>query len=291
MTDAMARQHIQRWTGQLVAPEYLGAHVSAPRSHQTGRTLSLDFRAATAFFLAFGIEWDLTAGDARRARGARRLVSRCTRSTGRCCTPAGPSGSTRPTPPSTPTASSRRTGTAPLLCHVQLDESTHNRGCTLRLPGLRPDATYRLEWLGPGRPAGHVDEPRPARRRARPAAHRHRSAAGRPRALDAAPAPRDRPADPRHPRRRREVEAVGQRRSVTRSRQGRTTRRSRASAPTAHEADQGLRGRRPRRTLSSSSSSNVFMLPPARVPPDVLAWTVIAATIAKVTPVRLGSTA
>ena len=50
MTDALARQHIQRWTTQLVAPEYVGAHVSAPTSHTTGRTLPLDFRAATALF-------------------------------------------------------------------------------------------------------------------------------------------------------------------------------------------------------------------------------------------------
>ncbi|MDX6327533.1 MAG: alpha-galactosidase, partial [Nocardioidaceae bacterium] len=60
MTDALARQHIQRWTTQLVAPEYVGAHVSSPRSHTTGRSLSLDFRAATALFGSFGIEWDLT---------------------------------------------------------------------------------------------------------------------------------------------------------------------------------------------------------------------------------------
>src|SRR5262249_55510886 len=60
MTDALARQAIQRWTSLLVAPEYLGAHVSAPTSPISGRTLSLDFRAATALFGAFGIEWDLT---------------------------------------------------------------------------------------------------------------------------------------------------------------------------------------------------------------------------------------
>ncbi|MCY1143688.1 alpha-galactosidase [Actinoplanes sp. Pm04-4] len=59
--DALARQAIQRWTTQLVPPEYLGAHVSSPRSHQTRRTLPLDFRAATALFGHFGIEWDLTA--------------------------------------------------------------------------------------------------------------------------------------------------------------------------------------------------------------------------------------
>ncbi|CAN5392994.1 alpha-galactosidase [soil metagenome] len=61
MTDALSRQAIQRWTGQLVPPEYLGAHVSAPVNHQTGRRLSLDFRAATAFFGSFGVEWDITS--------------------------------------------------------------------------------------------------------------------------------------------------------------------------------------------------------------------------------------
>ena len=60
MTDALSRQHIQRWTGQLVPPEYQGAHVSSPVNHYTGRQLSLDFRAATAFFGSLGIEWDLT---------------------------------------------------------------------------------------------------------------------------------------------------------------------------------------------------------------------------------------
>jgi alpha-galactosidase len=59
--DALARQAIQRWTSQLVPPEYLGAHVSSPRSHQTHRHLPLDFRAGTALFGHFGVEWDLTA--------------------------------------------------------------------------------------------------------------------------------------------------------------------------------------------------------------------------------------
>ena len=58
--DALARQAIQRWTAQLVAPEYLGAHVAANTSHQTHRTLPLDFRAGTSLFGHFGIEWDIT---------------------------------------------------------------------------------------------------------------------------------------------------------------------------------------------------------------------------------------
>jgi alpha-galactosidase len=59
--DALARQAIQRWTAQLIPLEYLGAHVSAGQSHQTRRRLPLDFRAGTALFGHFGVEWDITS--------------------------------------------------------------------------------------------------------------------------------------------------------------------------------------------------------------------------------------
>ena len=59
--DPLSRQHIQRWTGQLVPLEFLGAHVAAARSHQTGRMSSLPFRAATALFGQFGIQWNLAS--------------------------------------------------------------------------------------------------------------------------------------------------------------------------------------------------------------------------------------
>ena len=64
MTDALARQSIQRWTGQLVPPEYLGAHVSAPFSHQTGRYMPMSLRGATALFGHLGIEADITQASA-----------------------------------------------------------------------------------------------------------------------------------------------------------------------------------------------------------------------------------
>ncbi|MCC9741412.1 alpha-galactosidase [Streptomyces sp. MNU89] len=67
--DALERQEIQRWTGLLLPPELIGAHVGASSSHTTGRTHTLDFRAGTAFFGHMGIEWDLTratAGERRR---------------------------------------------------------------------------------------------------------------------------------------------------------------------------------------------------------------------------------
>ncbi len=75
MTDALARQTIQRWTAQLVPAEYLGAHVSAPTNHQTGRQFSLDFRAATAFFGDFGVEWDVTSATPEERRQLARWIS------------------------------------------------------------------------------------------------------------------------------------------------------------------------------------------------------------------------
>ncbi|GAA1449076.1 alpha-galactosidase [Leifsonia poae] len=58
--DPLERQQMQRWTQQLLPPELLGAHVASGRSHTTRRVHDLGFRAATAFFGHFGIEWDLT---------------------------------------------------------------------------------------------------------------------------------------------------------------------------------------------------------------------------------------
>ncbi len=146
MTDALSRQQIQRWTTQLVAPEYLGAHVSAPTSHQTGRTLPLDFRAATAFFYSFGIEWDITRADRddldRLAfwcslyRSHRELLHRGRTVRIDTADPAVIGQAVL--------APDQRSG---LLLHVQLDESLHNRGAALRLPGLDPDRAYRIRRI------------------------------------------------------------------------------------------------------------------------------------------------
>ncbi|NBE85071.1 alpha-galactosidase [Micromonospora rubida] len=59
--DALERLAIQRWTGLLLPPELVGSHVGPERSHTTGRVHDLGFRAATALFGHFGIEWDIGA--------------------------------------------------------------------------------------------------------------------------------------------------------------------------------------------------------------------------------------
>ena len=58
--DPVERQQIQRYTGVLVPPEFLGGHLGAATAHTTGRTSSLSFRLATALFGSAGIEWDLS---------------------------------------------------------------------------------------------------------------------------------------------------------------------------------------------------------------------------------------
>ncbi|MGP4111943.1 alpha-galactosidase [Streptomyces sp. 4N509B] len=58
--DALERQRIQRWTNALIPLELMGTHVGAGLAHTTDRRHPVDFRAGTALFGHFGIEWDLT---------------------------------------------------------------------------------------------------------------------------------------------------------------------------------------------------------------------------------------
>ena len=73
--DALERQSIQRWTQLLLPPELVGSHVGPPKAHTTGRTHDLSFRAATALFGHFGIEWDIaSASDEERAELAEWIA-------------------------------------------------------------------------------------------------------------------------------------------------------------------------------------------------------------------------
>ena len=148
MTEALSRQHIQRWTGQLLAPEYLGAHISAPTSHQTGRTLSLDFRAATALFGSMGIEWDITAAPDDDLDTLAEWIERY-----KAFRPLLHGGRMVRVDVADPSVFAHgvvaHDGASALIAHVQLDESTSNRGVEVRIPGLRRAASYDLSWEGP----------------------------------------------------------------------------------------------------------------------------------------------
>ncbi|MGP3983667.1 alpha-galactosidase [Streptomyces sp. KR80] len=147
--DALERQQIQRWTGLLLPPELLGAHVGAPVSHTTGRTHALDFRAGTALFGHFGIEWDLTeAGPQDRARLAewvaaykelRPLLHRGTVVRGDHSDPAlWVHGVVAPD------------RARAVYALVQTATGVHAPPGRVRLPGLDENASYRVAPLAPG---------------------------------------------------------------------------------------------------------------------------------------------
>lgn len=67
--DPLERLDIQRYTGLVVPPEMMGAHLTSQTVHSTGRVTDADLSAAVAVLAHFGIERDLTtADDAERAR-------------------------------------------------------------------------------------------------------------------------------------------------------------------------------------------------------------------------------
>ena len=150
MTDALARQAIQRWTGQLVPPEYQGAHVSAPFSHQTGRHLPLELRCATALFGHFGIEWDLTeAGEEDLGVLAEWI--------GLYKEHRGLLHSGRVVRLDVPAEAAAwmhgvvaADGSQALMCRVQLDIPGTDRPFGMRIPGLDPARRYRVTDVTPG---------------------------------------------------------------------------------------------------------------------------------------------
>jgi alpha-galactosidase len=148
MTDALARHSIQRWTGQLLAPEYLGAHVSAPFSMYTGRYMPLDFRAATAFFGHFGIEWDIREASAEDLAVLKGWVDlykehRALLHSGRVV--RGDTSDDR----SWTHGVIAQDRSAALMAHVQFEDGLNTTPARMTIPGLLADRDYRIRAVRP----------------------------------------------------------------------------------------------------------------------------------------------
>ncbi len=146
--DPLERQHIQRWTGLLLPPELVGAHVGASPAPTTGRAQRLSFRAATALFGHFGIECDvrqLSPAQAEELAGWVRLyqAERGLLHSGRTvrADSSDPAqwvhGVVSPT---------RDRG---LFAVVGLASSAQAVPAPVRLPGLDPDRRYDVQVVGP----------------------------------------------------------------------------------------------------------------------------------------------
>ena len=157
--DPHERQHMLRWTGQLIPPEYLGSHIASGRSHTTGRHHDLGFRAGTAIFGHLGIEWDLSGGRGRGAGRAARvdhlLQATPRAAAGRRDGPHGHRG---------PRAVGARRGRArpaprAIFAMATMTSSVASTSPPLRLRGLDPERAYRLRPLIVGGVPVRLDQP------------------------------------------------------------------------------------------------------------------------------------
>jgi len=147
--DALERQQIQRWTAALIPWELIGCHVGSEVAHTTGRRHVLDFRAGTAFFGHFGIEWDLTrASPQDRTRLAEWTTAykrfRALLHTGRIVV------GDHPDPALWVHAVVAHDGSEAVYSLTQVATSVASPAGRVRLPGLDPDATYDVRPLPPG---------------------------------------------------------------------------------------------------------------------------------------------
>ncbi|SIN91199.1 alpha-galactosidase [Agromyces cerinus] len=142
--DPIDRQQSNRWTTQLVPPELMGNHIASGASHTTNRLHALSFRAVTALFGHLGVEWDLRhAGEAELAEleGWIRLhkANRELLHGGELVRLDHPDASL------SLNGIVAADGSAGLFAYVSLARASVASPGRIRLPGLLPTATYRVE--------------------------------------------------------------------------------------------------------------------------------------------------
>lgn len=148
--DALERQHIQRWTAMLLPPELIGAHVGPPTAHTTGRTHTLGFRAATALFGHFGVEWDISSASSEDRAALAEVIAlyrrlRSTLHTGAVV------NTDHPDPSATFSGIVATDGSAALFSYAQLTTSGAEAPGVMRFDGLDTDRRYTVR---PVQPAG-----------------------------------------------------------------------------------------------------------------------------------------
>ncbi|HST85844.1 MAG TPA: alpha-galactosidase [Kineosporiaceae bacterium] len=155
--DALERQSIQRWTQLLLPPELIGSHVGPASAHTTGRKHDLSFRAGTALFGHFGIEWDIvSASPQERQELARWIVLykevRHLLHTGRVVR------AEHPDPALSVHGVVAQDGSEALFAIVTTATAVTAPPGRIRLPGLDSDHSYRVVPQPPGdHPVGIID--------------------------------------------------------------------------------------------------------------------------------------
>ena len=147
-----------RWTSQLVPLEMLGSHIASGRSHSTGRVHDMSFRAATAIFGHFGIEWDLTAATAQELADLGEWISFY--KANRWLLMGGdPVRVDFPEPTVAAYGVLAPDRSHAIYAVALLGRSEVRLPGRLRLPGLDPDRRYRVRPIVVGRPPSGLNPP------------------------------------------------------------------------------------------------------------------------------------
>lgn len=157
--DPLARQRIQHGASLLIPPEVMGAHVGPRRAHTTGRVSDIEFRVVTALLGHLGIEADLTRLDASELSVVRDgiawyRVHRDLLHSGDLVRVDLP----EPFLGRGVLAADRTRG---VVTVAALDLARTAVMPPLRLPGLHPEARYRVRRVDLGRPPRtvHLEPP------------------------------------------------------------------------------------------------------------------------------------
>lgn len=145
-SDPQDRQRMLWWTGQLLPLERMGSHVASGRSHVTGRWHDLEFRAATAVFGHFGIEWDLAQATDQELAQLSRWIEwykehRTTLHTGKLHRVAMPDDGVY--------FKGIVTDEEAIFSFAMLEGATCVSVGQLRFPGLDREAKYRIDAVAP----------------------------------------------------------------------------------------------------------------------------------------------
>lgn len=146
--DAHERHRLNPFTGLIAPPELLGTHVGAGGDHTTGRHLALDFRAGTALWGHMGIEWDLTSAEPAELARLKAWVALHKRH--RHLLHGGVVVHADTANPAVQLDGVvAQDGSEALYKLSMLEHSLVWPAGRCSLPGLRPDATYRVTLVTP----------------------------------------------------------------------------------------------------------------------------------------------
>ncbi|HDY7975025.1 TPA: alpha-galactosidase [Vibrio vulnificus] len=144
--DALERQTIQRGMSYFFPPEVMGSHIGASHCHSTRRRHSIEFRGLTALFGHMGIELDPVKEEQVEKEGFERYIK-----LHKMLRPLLHSGRTWRIPTDDKAhqihAVVANDQSQAVVMIAQLAMPTNSLSGHLRVPGLDPQATYRVTVL------------------------------------------------------------------------------------------------------------------------------------------------